>query len=72
MMTRSLLCRFQFFLGIASAAVLSSESYGAHKHILLSLFLRLPNLDGQVPVFISPRNKVAQLYPRALGLKILL
>jgi hypothetical protein len=26
-----------------------------------------PNLDGQVPVFISPRNRVAQLYPRALG-----
>jgi hypothetical protein len=22
-----------------------------------------PNLEGQVPVFISPRNKVAQLYP---------
>jgi hypothetical protein len=27
-----------------------------------------PNLEGQVPVFISPRNIVAQLYPRALGL----
>jgi hypothetical protein len=26
-----------------------------------------PNLEGQVPVFISSRNKVAQLYPRALG-----
>jgi hypothetical protein len=26
-----------------------------------------PNLEGQVPVFISPRNKVAQLYPWALG-----
>jgi hypothetical protein len=25
-----------------------------------------PNLEGQVPVFISPRNKVAQLYPWAL------
>jgi hypothetical protein len=25
------------------------------------------NLEGQVPVFISPRNRVAQLYPRALG-----
>jgi hypothetical protein len=25
-----------------------------------------PNLEGQVPVFISPRNRVAQLYPRAL------
>jgi hypothetical protein len=26
-----------------------------------------PNLEGQVPVFISPRNRVAQLYPWALG-----
>jgi hypothetical protein len=26
-----------------------------------------PNLEGQVPVFISPRKRVAQLYPRALG-----
>jgi hypothetical protein len=26
-----------------------------------------PNLEGQVPVFITPRNRVAKLYPRALG-----
>jgi hypothetical protein len=26
-----------------------------------------PNLEGQVPVFIYPRNRVAQLYPQALG-----
>jgi hypothetical protein len=26
-----------------------------------------PNLEVQVPVLISPRNRVAQLYPRALG-----
>jgi hypothetical protein len=25
-----------------------------------------PNLEGQIPVFISPRNRVAQIYPRAL------
>jgi hypothetical protein len=27
----------------------------------------LPNLEGQVAVFISPRHKVAQLYLQALG-----
>jgi hypothetical protein len=27
-----------------------------------------PNLEGQVPVLISPRKRVAQLHPRALGL----
>jgi hypothetical protein len=26
-----------------------------------------PNQEGQVAVFISPRNRVAQLYPRPLG-----
>jgi hypothetical protein len=26
-----------------------------------------PNLEGQVPIFISPRSRVAQLYPWALG-----
>jgi hypothetical protein len=26
-----------------------------------------PNLEGQVPVFISPRDRVAQLYLRTLG-----
>jgi hypothetical protein len=25
------------------------------------------NLEDQVPIFISPGNRVAQLYPRALG-----
>jgi hypothetical protein len=29
--------------------------------------LRLTNLEGQVPVFISHRNWVAQLYPQVLG-----
>jgi hypothetical protein len=36
-------------------------------HILLSQIRHSPNLDGQVPVFISPRNGVAQLYPETLG-----
>jgi hypothetical protein len=29
--------------------------------------LRLPSLEDQVPVFIFPSNRIAQLYPRALG-----
>jgi hypothetical protein len=35
--------------------------------IFYCLFWDSPNLEGQVPVFISPRNRVAQLYPWALG-----
>jgi hypothetical protein len=26
-----------------------------------------PNLEGQVPVLISPRNMVAEFYPQTLG-----
>jgi hypothetical protein len=34
--------------------------------ILYCLIRDSPNLNGQVPVFISPMNRVAQLYPGAL------
>jgi hypothetical protein len=33
---------------------------------LYYLRFETPNLEGQIPVFISPRNKVARLYPHAL------
>jgi hypothetical protein len=51
----------------ASAVILRSESRGAHDLILLSQIWDSPNLEDQVPVFISPRNGVARLYPQALG-----
>jgi hypothetical protein len=34
---------------------------------LLSQIRNFPNLKGPVPIFISPRNRVAQLHPQALG-----
>jgi hypothetical protein len=52
---------------LTSAVILGSESRGTHDHILLSQVRDSSNLDGQVPVFISPRNRVARLYPHALG-----
>jgi hypothetical protein len=51
----------------ASAVILRSKSRGTHGHILLSQIRDSPNLDGQVAVFISPKNRVARLYPQALG-----
>jgi hypothetical protein len=36
-------------------------------NILLSQIRDSPNLKDQVPVFIPPRNRVAHLYPQALG-----
>jgi hypothetical protein len=54
-------------LTLARAVILGSESHGTYGHILLSQVQDSPNLEGQVPIFITPRKKVAQLYPRALG-----
>jgi hypothetical protein len=52
---------------LASAVTLGSESRGTYNHILLSQIGYSPNLEGHVPVFISPRNRVVRLYPQALG-----
>jgi hypothetical protein len=43
-----------------------SESRRTHNHTLMS-HLRFPNLEGQVSVFISPRNRETLLQPQALG-----
>jgi hypothetical protein len=50
-----------------SAVILRSESRGTHDHILLSQIRDSPNLEGQVPVFITSRNRVARIYAQALG-----
>jgi hypothetical protein len=50
-------------LALANAVILRSKSCGTHDHILLSQIRDSPNLEGQVPV----RNRVAGLYPQALG-----
>jgi hypothetical protein len=65
--TRGWVCRFQLLLALASAVILGSKSRGTHYHILLPQIRDFPNLEGQVSVFISPSNRVAQLYPLALG-----
>jgi hypothetical protein len=66
-LTRGWICRLQLLLVLASAVILGSEPSGTHDHILLPQIRNFPNLEGQVPVFISPRNRVAQLYSQALG-----
>jgi hypothetical protein len=35
--------------------------------IFYCLIWDCPNLEGEVPIFIAPRNRLAQLYPLALG-----
>jgi hypothetical protein len=64
-LSRRLICRLQQMLALASAVILRSESRETLDHILLSQIRNFPNLEGQVPVFISPRNRMAQLYPHS-------
>jgi hypothetical protein len=54
-------------MALASAVILGSEPRGIHDHILLSQIRDSPNLEGQVPVFLSSRSRVAWLYNQALG-----
>jgi hypothetical protein len=62
-----MVCRLQLLLVLISAVIFRSKSHGIHDHILLSQIWDSPNLEGQVPIFIAPRNKVVWLYPQALG-----
>jgi hypothetical protein len=66
-LTRGWVCHLQLLIALTSAVILGSGSRGTHNHILLSQIRDSLNLEGQVPLFISPRNRVAQLYPQALG-----
>jgi hypothetical protein len=65
-LTRILVCNLlvQMLLSLTRAIALGLKSRTTHRHSLLS-HLRLPQPGG--PVFISLRNRVAQLYPRVLG-----
>jgi hypothetical protein len=65
-LTRGWICRSQMLLVLASAVIHRAESRGIHDHILLFQIRDPPNLEVQVPVFISPRNRVARLYPQTL------
>jgi hypothetical protein len=63
-LTRVRVCRLLLLLILARAVILGSEPLKTHNHILLSHVRNFPNLESQVPVFTSSRNRVAQLYPR--------
>jgi hypothetical protein len=60
---RGWVCCLQLLLVLASTVMTRSESRGTHDHILLSQIWNSSNLEGQVPVFTSPRNRVARLCP---------
>jgi hypothetical protein len=66
-LARRWVCRIQLLLILASAAILRPESRGTLDHILLSQIRDSSKLEDQVPIYISPRNRVAWLHFPALG-----
>jgi hypothetical protein len=64
---RGWVCRLQLLLVLTNVVILRYESRGTHDQILRSQIRDSPNLYGQVPVFISPSDRVAQLYPQTPG-----
>jgi hypothetical protein len=66
-LTRGRICSLYFQLGLSRAFILGCKSRRTHDHILLSQIWDSPNLEGQVPLLTSPRNRVAQLCPPAQG-----
>jgi hypothetical protein len=67
-LTRGWVCHLQLLLVLlTSAVILRPESRMIHDLILLSQIRDSPNLEGQVPVFISLRNRFAPLYPQTLA-----
>jgi hypothetical protein len=67
-LTRSRVCSFQFFFWASPVQHFSDLSPMGFVAIFYYLnYWYSPSLEGQVPVFISPRNRMAQLCPRELS-----
>jgi hypothetical protein len=66
-LTRGRVSNWLLLLVPASAVPLWCEFFGTQDHILLSQFLPLPQPGGPGPRIYIPRNRVAKIYPRALG-----
>jgi hypothetical protein len=65
-LTRKQVCSFQFLLGISSATFLRSES-DTHEHILLSLFLRLPQPGRPGSCIYFPQEQGGPVIPAVNG-----
>jgi hypothetical protein len=59
------ICCLQLLLALASSAIFRSEPWETHDILLSQIEIQdSPNLEGEIPIFISLRNRVAQLNPR--------
>jgi hypothetical protein len=61
-LARGWVCHLQLLLALTSEFILRSESHRTHDHIFTLSDLRLLQPEAQVPIFISPRNRVGPSY----------
>jgi hypothetical protein len=61
-LTRGWVCRLQLLLVLTSAVIFRSKSRETHDPILLSQIRHSPNLEGQVPVLITPRDRLTSFW----------
>jgi hypothetical protein len=66
-LTRGWVCRLQLLLGLASEAILRSESHGNHNHILLSQIHDSPNLKARSPYLYPAGTGWPSYIPRYWG-----
>jgi hypothetical protein len=66
-LTRSRARSLQLLLGLASSVFLRPESGGVMTIILLSQIWDSSNLEGQVPIFISPQDQASLVIPQDTG-----
>jgi hypothetical protein len=66
-LTSGWVCRLQILLTLASLVILGSESHGTHDHIYWLRLETPPTWRARCPYLCPTQNRVAQLYPQALG-----
>jgi hypothetical protein len=69
-LTGGLVCHLELLLRLASAVILMSQHHGTHDQILLSQIRDSFNLENQVPVRISPRQRVPFSLPRRATVEV--
>jgi hypothetical protein len=55
---RGWVCPLQMLLALSSVVILGSESLETHDNILVSPIPDSSNLEGNVPVYIPPKNRI--------------
>jgi hypothetical protein len=57
---RGWVCILKLLLRFASTVIIGPEAHAIHDHILLSQIWKSPDLEGQIAMYMAPRNRATQ------------